>query len=203
MFTGIIKSLGKVRNISAEGKSVYVWIVIPRQIRLGRKKPAKWKMKAGDSVSVDGICSTVKRIRADSFNVEYMPETLKKTTAKLFKKGTHVNLEQSLRSNDRLDGHLVQGHIDTTGDILESKKDGNSVVLKISFPKQYKKFIVEKGSISVNGVSLTVVATGSNWLTVSLVNYTIRHTNLRNLKKGDKVNIEVDILARYLHTLLK
>lgn len=182
-----------MRDVSKNGKSVYVWV----------EKPAKWKMKAGDSISIDGICSTVKRFRGNSFRVEYMPETLKKTTAILFKKGTHVNLEPSLRSNDRLDGHLVQGHVDATGDIKEIRKIGNSVILKISFPKKYRKFISEKGSISVNGVSLTVAATGSNWFAVSLVSYTLLHTNLHNLKKGDKVNIEVDVLARYLNSLLK
>ncbi len=214
MFTGIIKSVGKVRNISVEGKSRYVWIVLPGRIRLGRKKPSGWKIKAGDSISIDGICSTVKRICANSFKVEYMPETLKKTTAGIFRKGTHVNLEPSLRTNDRLDGHLVQGHVDATGDIKEIRKIGNSVILKIGFPKKYRKFISEKGSISVNGVSLTVVAVGKDWFTqhlskgkgagftVSLMSYTLRHTNLHNLKKGDKVNIEVDVLARYLYTLL-
>ncbi len=204
MFTGIIKSLEKIKDISANGKSVYVWF----------EKPAKWKMKAGDSISIDGICSTVKRLRGNLFEVEYMPETLKKTTAGIFKKGTQVNLEPSLRSNDRLNGHLVQGHVDTTGNIIEVKKNGKSVILKIGFPKEYKKFITEKGSISVNGVSLTVVAVGSNWFTphlskgksagftVSLVSYTLRHTNLQNLKNRDRVNIEVDVLARYMHKLI-
>jgi len=193
MFTGIIKSAGKVQNVSAAGKSRYVWI----------EKPKAWKMKLGDSVSIDGICSTVKSLRGNSFEVEYMPETLKKTTAALFKKGTQVNLEPSLRANERLDGHLVQGHVDTAGNIINAKKEGNFVILKIGFPKQYKKFIAEKGSVSVNGVSLTVVAVGVNWFAVSLVSYTLKHTNLQNLKKGDKVNIEVDVLARYLYTLLK
>ncbi len=204
MFTGIIKSNGKVRNISAKGKGLYVWIA----------KPAGWKIKAGDSVSVDGICSTVKRLRGNSFEVEYMPETLKKTTAGLFRKEAYVNLEPSLRANARLDGHLVQGHVDTTGDVQEIRKLGNSVILKICFPKQYRKFIAEKGSVAVNGVSLTVVAVGNNWFTphlskvksagftVSLVSYTLKHTNLQNLKKGDKVNIEVDVLARYLQKLI-
>ncbi len=193
MFTGIIKTNGNVRNVLSEGKGLYVWI----------DKPAGWKPKAGDSINVDGVCSTVKRICGKLFKVEYMPETLKKTTAGFFKKGTIVNLEPSLRANDRLDGHLVQGHVDTTGDIREIKKLGNSVILKIGFPKQYRKFIAEKGSISINGVSLTVVAVRKDWFTVSLVSYTLKHTNLQNLRKGDKVNIEVDVLARYLYTLLK
>ena len=193
MFIGIIKSNAKVRNVLPEGGSLYVWI----------DTPAKWKIKAGDSISVDGICSTVKRLRDNSFVVEYMPETLKKTTAGFFEKGTIVNLESALRANDRLDGHLVQGHVDATGDINDFKKIGNSVILKVGFPKQYRKFIAEKGSIAINGVSLTVVAVGSGWFTVSLVSYTLKHTNLQNLKKGDKVNVEVDVIARYMDTLLK
>jgi len=182
-----------VKDVSAKGESIELWI----------EKPAGWKIKAGDSISVDGICSTVKRLRGNAFEVEYMPETIKKTTAGLFRKGTQVNLEPSLRANDRLDGHLVQGHVDMAGNIKEIRKIGNSVILKIGFPKQYRKFIAEKGSIAANGVSLTIVAVGRDWFTVSLVSYTLRHTNLQNLKKGDKVNIEVDVLARYLYTLLK
>lgn len=205
MFIGIIKSNGKVRDVLSKDKSLYVWI----------QKPSGWKMKAGNSISVDGMCSTVKHLRGNLFEVEYMPETLKKTTAGLFKKGTSVNLELSLRANARLDGHLVQGHVDTIGDIREIKKIGKSVILKVGLPPKYLKFIAEKGSIAINGVSLTVVATGGNWpatplskgkgawFTVSLMSYTLKHTNLQSIKKGDKVNIEVDVLSRYLYTLLK
>lgn len=193
MFTGIIRSLGKVESVSKKGASIYIWI----------KKPAGWKMGLGESVGVDGICSTVKRLRSNSFEVEYMPETIKKTTAEFFRKGASVNLERSLHIADRLDGHLVQGHVDTTGTIEGVRKDGNSVILKISFPKHYHKFIAVKGSICVNGVSLTVVATGKNWFTVSLVSYTLEHTNLGKLRKGGKINLEIDMLARYLDALLK
>ncbi len=215
MFTGIIESLGKVQSVSVSGKSIYVRIVLQRRIRLGRKKPAGWKIKKGESINIDGICSTVKGLRGNSFEVEYMPETIKKTTAGFFKKGAYVNLERSLRANDRLDGHLVQGHVDTTGDVREIKKMGNSVILKIGFPGRYRRFIAEKGAISVNGVSLTVVNVGRNWFTphlskrkgagfsVSLVSYTLKHTNLLSIKKGDKVNLEVDMLARYLDALTK
>jgi len=193
MFTGIIKSNGKVRDVLPKDKSLFVWF----------NKPAKWKIRAGDSIDVDGICSTVKRISGNSFEVEYMPETLKKTAAGLFKKGTSVNLEPPLRANARLDGHLVQGHVDTTGSVQEIRKIGNSVILKIGLPGKYRKFISEKGSVAVNGVSLTVVTVSKNWFTVSLMSYTLMYTNLQNLKKRDKINIEVDVLSRYLYTLLK
>lgn len=192
MFTGIITAVAGVQGVSASGKSIFVRI----------EKPAGWKMKEGESVSIDGICSTVKVLRGSSFEAEYMPETIKKTTAKFFKKGMYLNLERSLRLNNRLGGHLVQGHVDTTAQIEEIKKLGNSVILKIGFPKRYARFIAEKGAISVNGVSLTVVAAGGDWLTVSLVSYTLEHTNLRFLKKGDTVNLEVDVLARYLEAII-
>lgn len=193
MFTGIVKTVGTVEESSRKRKSIHLRI----------KASAGWKFKPGSSVSVDGICSTVKRSSRGAFEVEYMPETIKKTTAGFFRKGTLVNLEQPLRMNDFVDGHFVQGHVDTTGNIIDIRKVGNSVILKIGFPARYRKLIAEKGSIAVNGVSLTVVDVGKNWFTVSLVSYTLAHTNLRLLKKGSKVNLEMDMLARYLGALLK
>lgn len=178
-------------SVSKKGASILVAIEIPKSSRL----------KLGESVSVDGICSTVAKLRGTAFEVEYMPETLKRTTVGFFTKGTQVNLERSLRLGDRLDGHFVQGHIDTTGEVREVRRIGGSVVLKISLSVWYKKFIAEKGSITLNGVSLTVVDVRKNDFSVSLVDYTLRHTNLRNLKKGDKVNLEVDMIARYLSSL--
>jgi riboflavin synthase len=167
------------------------------------ERPRGWNLKLGDSVNVNGVCSTVSHITAKTFKVEYMPETLKITTAPLLAKGVWVNLERPLRFSDRLDGHIVQGHVDTTGTVLDVKRAESSAVIKISFPVQYKKFIAKKGSICVDGVSLTIAEAGKNWFSVSLVSYTLTHTNLQNLAEGDKVNLEVDMLARYLEALLK
>ena len=192
MFTGIIGAIGKVTNTSR----------VREDLRVSIEKPRGWNLKLGDSVNINGVCSTVRRLTTKIFEVEYMPETIKITTASLLAKGSVVNLERSLKLSDRLDGHLVQGHIDATGTVLKVEHAANSAVITIGFPVRYKKFIAKKGSICVNGTSLTVVETGKDWFSVSLVDYTLKHANLQNLSKGDKVNLEVDILARYLDELI-
>jgi riboflavin synthase len=192
MFGGIIEKTAEVISVSKKETGLRVRIA----------KPESWKIKLGGSVSIDGVCSTVAALGVKYFEIEYMPETVERSTVPFFKKGTQVNLELPLQLRDFIGGHFIQGHIDTTGDVAEVKKSGNSLVLKINFPGQYRRFIAEKGSIAVNGVSLTVAAIGKNWFSVSLVSYTLEHTNLRNLKKVDKVNLEVDIIARYLDSLL-
>lgn len=191
MFSGIVAKLSKVEKITEKGE-LFVYI----------KTPVKWKIKKGESISINGICSTVKNVYQKSFVVEYMPETLRKTTAGSFQKNSLVNLEKSLKVNDLLGGHMVQGHIDAAGTVINITKEENSVVLKIQAPIKLMKFIVNKGSIAVDGTSLTVVDTVHNWFTVSLVSFTLENTNLGKIKKGNKVNLEVDIIARYLGKLI-
>jgi riboflavin synthase len=191
MFTGIITAIAEVRSVERRGKNLLVGVALPRQ----------WCLERGESVSVDGICSTVARLGRGYFEVEYMPETLAKTTAGRFAPGDVVNLERSLRAGDRIGGHLVQGHVDTTGTVSSVRMEGNSRVVQISFPPRYARFIAEKGAICVNGVSLTVVKVERRTFSIALVPYTLRHTNLRMVAKGDAVNIEVDTLARYLASL--
>lgn len=192
MFTGIIKKLSVVEKVSTQGGSLFVMINIPKG----------WKVWEGESISINGVCSTVKKLDKKTFTVEYMPETIKKTTVGKFKKGTFVNLEKSLKLNDLVDGHLVQGHVDTVGKVLKVYKVKRSKVLKISVPQKFMKFIAEKGSIAIDGISLTVVDTGKNWFTVSLVSYTLDNTNLGSVEAGDEVNIETDVLAKYLDKLI-
>jgi riboflavin synthase len=192
MFTGIVKKLSTVEKISLQKGSFFVDI----------QKPKGWVIKKGESISINGVCSTVKNLSEKAFQVEYMPETISKTTASSFEKGTEVNLEKSLRINDLLDGHIVQGHIDTTGKIIEIKKAKESKVMKIEVPEKFMKFIANKGSVSVDGISLTVVETGKKWFSVSLVSYTLENTNLGCIKVGEKVNIETDVLAKYLDKLI-
>jgi riboflavin synthase len=192
MFTGIIKKVSKVSKISTQKGSLFVVIKIPKG----------WKVWAGESIAINGVCSTVKKLDKKNFTVEYMPETIKKTTVGNFKKGTLANLEKSLKFNDLVDGHLVQGHVDTTGKIIEIKKAKESKILKIKIPKDFIKFIAEKGSVAVDGISLTVVDTGNNWFTISLVSYTLENTNLDNIAVGDEVNIETDVLAKYVNKLI-
>lgn len=198
MFTGIVRKVSKIEKVSKKEESFFVSI----------RKPKGWKIKRGESISVNGICLTVRSASEASFEVEYMPETIRKTTVGNFRKGTLVNLEKSLKIGDSLDGHIVQGHVDTVGEIREIKKVGKSKVMKITVPKKFMKFIAEKGSIAIDGVSLTVVNIGKNrtapyrhgvGFTVSLVSYTLENTNLGKSRRGDKVNVEVDILAKYIH----
>lgn len=233
MFTGIIKKTSEVQRVSRQKGSFFVVI----------KRPAGWKFEKGESISVNGVCSTVRAINKpphlergtllsasrdicskgarhsrcggkNNFEVEYMPETLKKTTVGYFKIGTKVNLEKSLRIGDLLGGHFVQGHVDGVGKVagvIKVKKSrlpkpgigGQAKVLKVGVPAKFMKFIAEKGSIAVDGVSLTVVDVGNDWFSVSLVSYTLENTNLNDLKAGDKVNIETDVLAKYLYASLR
>jgi len=216
MFTGIIKKLSHVEKVSWQKGSLFIEIKIPKG----------WKIKIGESISVNGVCSTVKKVGEKSFTVEYMPETLKKTTVGDFEKGTEINLEKSLRAGDLLGGHLVQGHVDCVGKIIEIKKIKESKVLKIQVPRQFMKFLAPKGSVAVDGISLTIVDSKKDWLvphhnfgrnknpknntrkfgagfTVSLVSYTLENTNLGKIKVGEKVNIETDAIAKYIFNILK
>ena len=192
MFTGIIKKVSFVDKVFQKNGSLFLEI----------KNPKNWKVWEGESIAINGICSTVKKKNAKVFQVEYMPETIKKTTAGKWKAGSLVNLEKSLTLGDLVDGHLVQGHIDTTGEIEIIKKAKESKVIKIKIPRKFMKLVANKGSIAVDGISLTVVDTGLDWFSISLVSYTLENTNLGKIKVGDRVNIETDVLAKYVDKLL-
>jgi riboflavin synthase len=192
MFTGIIKKVSTVKKIESVKESLFVAI----------ETPADWEIWEGESISINGVCSTIKKIEKDGFVVEYMPETIKKTTVKNYKEGMAVNLEKSMRLNDLLDGHIVQGHIDTRGKIIKIREDKESRIIKIEVPNKFMSLIADKGSVSVDGISLTVVETGKNWLTVSLVSYTLENTNMGKIKENDYVNIETDVLAKYIAKLI-
>ncbi|MFA7209210.1 MAG: riboflavin synthase [Parcubacteria group bacterium] len=193
MFTGIIKKLSVIEKVSQKNGSLFVSVKIP----------AGWKVWKGESIAIDGVCSTVKNLTKKDFIVEYMPETIHKTTVGDFIKDRPVNLEKSLKLNDLLDGHLVQGHIDTTGQVKEIKQIQESKVVKIKIPTSFMRLVADKGSVTVNGTSLTVVSTGKDWFSVSLVGYTLNNTNLGTLEVGDRVNIETDVLAKYIDKLLR
>jgi riboflavin synthase len=193
MFTGIIKKTSRVENFFDEAGNLFAQIKIPKG----------WKVKLGESISVNGVCSTVIKVTKNSFTVEWMPETIKKTTVSDFQKGAQVNLERSLRVGDLMDGHIVQGHVDCVGKVIEIKKVKESKVIKIRVPKEFMKFLAPKGSVSVDGISLTIVDSKKDWFSVSLVSYTLENTNLGKIKLGEKVNIEVDALAKYIFNILK
>lgn len=191
MFSGIIETTAKANEIKKEKGG----------LRFFFKKQSRFSVEEGQSVSVDGICSTVEKITKNIFSFYYMPETIKKTTISSVSNSHKFNLERPLRLNSLVSGHLVSGHIDTTAKVSTIKKDQDSTLVKFKIAEKFTKYIIYKGSIAVNGVSLTVVSVDSNSFLVSLIPYTLSHTNLGQLKVGDFVNIEVDQIAKYLEKL--
>jgi riboflavin synthase len=192
MFTGIIKKTAKVKDAKTSKNGMFLEIENKlEKVKLGL--PAQ----AGESISVNGVCSTIKKI-GKIIQFEYMPESLKLSNLGSLKKNDLVNLEQSMRMGDRLDGHIILGHIDGKGKIISIKKEGNSKAFEIKLSsKQFGKLLVYKGSVAIEGISLTVAKiVGQNFL-VKILPYTLEHTNLKFKKVGDAVNLEFDILAKY------
>lgn len=166
------------------------------QVRI--KKPAAWKLNRGQSIAIDGVCSTVTSHAKDYFEVEYMPETLLKTTANSFVPERLLNLERSLTLNDYIDGHVVQGHVDARARVVVVAKEGNTRRITIEIPQALKRYVAALGSIAINGVSLTVARMQGSRATVALIPHTLTHTNVGSLQRGDQINIEVDLMARYI-----
>ena len=192
MFTGIIQKMALILSVTFKGECLRVRV----------KKPLGWKLTLGQSVALDGVCSTIISHKPAFFEVDYVPETLAKTTAKMFKKNQIVNLEQPLTLKDFLNGGLVQGHVDTCGTVKKIEKNGKTVILYIAIPEALKKYIAPKGAVTVNGVNLTVVRRVKSTFSVALIPYTLMQTNLGLLKNGDQINVEVDVLARYVAAAL-
>lgn len=193
MFNGIITEVGAIIKAEDSADLKKVWIKAPQTIA---------NKKIGASISVDGICSTITELHEDSFTTEYMPETLEKTTVGTFFEGKKVNLESPIKFGDPIDGHLVLGHIDTAAKVLNFKQEGKNVTLTIQIPADLMKYTAIKGSITINGVALTISHLEEGFVTVSLIPHTLQQTALNQLKSGDLVNIEVDMIARYLKGLL-
>ncbi|MDE1812514.1 MAG: riboflavin synthase [Thaumarchaeota archaeon] len=192
MFTGIIEGLG---NIVMFDKKTSNRSAAKMKIKLG--KIAK-NLKVGDSVAVNGVCLTAVNISKGITEFEMIGETLKKTSLGLLEHGDKVNIERSLQVGERLEGHFVLGHVDGVGTILKIEKQTNQVQIWIQIPKELSKYVIKKGSITVDGISLTVVDTLKNRFSVTIIPHTIQITNLRYKKIGDKVNIETDILGKYI-----
>ncbi|MDB5204456.1 MAG: riboflavin synthase subunit alpha [Candidatus Taylorbacteria bacterium] len=188
MFTGIIQKKAKIKSIRKENEILVVSFELPK----------KFDIKNGASISINGVCSTITSFTKSEFKVGYMKETLNKTNVSGWKINDSVNLEPSLRLGDTLDGHFVYGHIDTVGTIKTITKQGDSQVFEISIPKEFLKYLVYKGSVAVNGVSLTVSARNPKTFNISLIPYTLEHTNLGDLSVGDSVNVEVDVMGKYI-----
>ncbi len=193
MFSGIIEATGNVVAVRGTGRERSVTI----------EPPSGWRLADGESVSVEGVCSTVQRTSKGAFEVVYMAETLKRTTLGALVQGSRVNLERSLRLNGMVGGHLVQGHVDTTAGITGIRKTGSSRIYSFKVPGKYMRYIIEKGSVAVDGVSLTVVATTASGFSVSLLMYTLSRTTLGAKRPGGRVNIEVDLIAKYVERLVR
>lgn len=191
MFTGIITHTGKLEK---KGREMFAFSA-PRDFMK--------KLKKGASVTVNGCCLTVKSVSQSTFSIDIMPETQKKTMLGSLKIGDIINLELPVSAGSLLSGHIVQGHIDGVGKIAKIQNEENSKILTIGIPKSLNRYIVEKGSIAINGISLTVINVRKNSFTVGIIPHTWEQTMLHTVKVGDKVNIEVDILAKYTEKLIK
>ena len=193
MFTGLVAELGSVERL-AEGEDTCRLSVRARKVLGG--------LKVGDSVAVNGVCLTVTDLRSNGVTADVMPETVRRTTMHGLRPGDRVNLERALRLADGLDGHIVQGHVEGVGTVTKVRPEGNALVYTIAAPAELTPYIVEKGSVTVDGVSLTVIQAGDTEFGVSLIPHTAAQTTLGYKKPGDTVNLETDILARYIGRFL-
>ena len=189
MFTGIIEEVGTVGELGDNKLTIRAAKVMEDQ-------------KMGDSIAVNGTCLTVVAHASTTFTVDLSPETLSRTSLGSLEQNHKVNLERPLAVSDRLGGHIVQGHVDATGRITSSRTEGNSQILRIRFPERMSPYIVEKGFIAVDGISLTVVQKGTSTFTLSVIPFTLENTNLQEKGVGDRVNLEIDIIAKYVESLM-
>jgi len=194
MFTGIIEEVGKVKSVVQKGKA--------RVFAISSEKLLN-DIKIGDSVAVNGVCLTVFEKLNEYFKVEAVEETIKKTNLGNLKTGDRVNLELSLKLGDRLGGHIVLGHVDTTGVIENILKLKNSWIFEIKFPIEFRKYIIPKGSIAVDGISLTIAEVDDGKFKVSIIPFTWENTNLKFKRSGDRVNLEFDFFGKYIESFLK
>jgi riboflavin synthase len=189
VFTGIVEEVGIVAKISDNAMTV-------------RASKVLEDVKLGDSIAVNGACLTAVNFTKSEFSVDLSPETMRRTSLGQLSEGSPVNLERALLVSDRMGGHIVQGHVDGTGRIMSTKTEGDSIIFRVRVPKRLDRYIVEKGFIAVDGISLTVVKRGASSFTLAVIPYTLKNTNLVSLSVGDRVNLEADILAKYVESLL-
>ena len=194
LFTGIVEDIGRIRGINKKSKDV-IFTISPNKIGVR-------EIKSGESIAINGACLTVIETGEENFKVEVSMETLSKTNLSWLKVGGKANLERSLRVGDRMGGHIVSGHIDGVGRIIAVKKRGKSKEMWITLPQALSKYVVEKGSITVDGVSLTVNKVESNRFSVNVIPFTQCATTFNEFKSGNHVNIECDILGKYVEKFL-
>lgn len=193
MFTGIIEKKGRVRSVEAHGSDLTMTIICGDLLTDSR---------IGDSIAINGTCLTVTRLDHESFDVHVVPETFTRTNLSDLQEGSSVNLERAMPAGGRFDGHIVQGHVDGVGTITTVTPEGEGARLTIEVPSSLAKYVVEKGSICLDGVSLTVAAVDDPRVEIALIPHTLEQTVFGDRQVGDRVNIEVDVLAKYVERLL-
>lgn len=192
MFTGLVEELGKVKAIEKGAKSVRITIAAKKVLE---------DVKLGDSIAVNGTCLTAVAYDASQFTADVMPETVNKTVLAHLKPGDLVNLERTLRLGDRFGGHMVSGHVDSVGTIIAKDQNDIAIIVKIRVTPETSRYIIKKGSIAIDGISLTVVEATDNWFSVSLIPHTAKLTTLGYKRVGDAVNLETDIIGKYVEKL--
>ena len=189
MFTGIIEEVGVVEEVNGHRLVV-------------RAEKVMDGLRLGDSIAINGACLTVVTQGENNFGLDLSPETLRRTSLGNLAPGHRINLERPLAVSDRLGGHIVQGHVDGTGRIMSCKTDEDCVIFRVSSPKRLMRYIVEKGFVAVDGISLTVVKRGASSFTLSVIPYTLQNTNLQEKVTGDRINLEADIVAKYVENMV-
>ncbi|MFD1777262.1 riboflavin synthase [Fredinandcohnia salidurans] len=194
MFTGIVEEIGKIKAINGSQDSVEMVI---------KARKILDDVNLGDSISVNGVCLTVTEFTSDGFTVDVMPETVKSTSLRELQRNDDVNLERAMSANGRFGGHIVSGHVDGIGKIVRKEPKGNAVYYEIEIPEELIQFMIYKGSVTVDGTSLTIFGLTKNTLTLSLIPHTLTETILRKKGVGDIVNIECDMLGKYVSQFMR
>lgn len=191
MFTGIIEATGHIKSLEINGSNISFWI----------ESPLADQLKIDQSLSHNGVCLTVEAIEGELYKVTAIEETLTKTNLGQLKEGSSVNLERCMQLNGRLDGHIVQGHVDSTAICTAVIDKQGSTEFSFRFDEKFTALVIEKGSITLNGISLTIFNVTRNEFTVAIIPYTMEHTNMKQLKKEDSVNIEFDMVGKYVNRI--
>ena len=193
MFTGIIEEVGKIEALRIQGETAFLEILARKVLE---------DLKIGDSVSVNGVCLTATKLSSTGFQAQLSSETLEHSSFKALPPGAPVNLERALLPASRIGGHFVQGHVDTVGTLLSIRLEKQFAVYAFTFPSKGQRWLVEKGSIAVNGISLTISRLEENSFQVALIPHSLENTTMKYLRTGDPVNLEFDILAKYVESFL-
>jgi riboflavin synthase len=194
MFTGIIEEVGRVRTVVPAGSGSRVEVAASRVLEGARE---------GDSIATDGVCLTVTRLTGDGFEADCSAETLRRTSLGSWRAGTEVNLERAMRLGDRLGGHMVQGHVEGVGALAGRRPEGESIMMRFAYPPELGRYMILKGSIAVSGISLTIATLDDAWFEVAVIPVTLEWTTLGRMAVGSPVNLETDLIAKYVERLLR